>query len=163
MVAVADFKVEAVFTVGEAAAAADGLAGGYAAACAGADLGEAGVDAEVAVAVVDDDGVAVALQGGGVGDFAFGDAAHGGGRGADEESFPGAAAGAGLAEAATDAAAGGALQAALHAAEALALRLLDLLDLGGFEGEVFSGEGVAVGVFWCWGVVLTGFVAFAFR
>ena len=160
MVAVADFEVEAVFAVGEAAAAADGLAGGYAAACAGADLGEAGVDAEVAVAVVDDDGVAVALQGGGVGDFAFGDAAHGGGRGADEEAFPGAAAGTGLAEAAADAAAGGTLQTALHATEALALRLL---DLGGFEGEVFGGEGVAVGVFWCWGVVLTGFVAFAFR
>ena len=78
MVAVADFKVEAVFTVGEAAAAADGLAGGYAAAGAGADLGETGVDAEVAAAVVDDNGVAVALQGGGIGDFAFGDAAHGG-------------------------------------------------------------------------------------
>ena len=142
MVAVADFEVEAVFAVGESAAAADGLAGGYAAAGAGADLGEAGVDAEVAVAVVDDNGVAVALQGGGVGDFAFGDAAHGGGRGADEEAFPGAAAGAGLAEAAADAAAGGAMQAALHAAEAVVLRLL---GFGGFEGEVFGGEGVAVG------------------
>ena len=47
-----------------------------------------------------------------------------------------------MAEAAADAAAGGALQAALHAAEAVALRLL---GFGGFEGEVFGGEGVAVG------------------
>ena len=79
MVAVADFEIEAVFAGGQAAAAADALPGGDAVAGGSADLRQAGIDAEVAVAVVDDDGIAVTLQGCGVDDFSRSDVVHGGG------------------------------------------------------------------------------------
>ena len=62
MIAVADFEIEPLFAAGQAAAGAQYRAGTDGAAAANADAAQAGINADIATAVIHNHGVAVAAE-----------------------------------------------------------------------------------------------------